>query len=107
MDKAYTISDGQTTYAVDMPMVEQTGDATIQPNVYNIWGAVTSLTITKGQDKVGIVNNYIARFVAGADCSIQFVGFELQWIGGLAPIWEEGKIYEISIVENFASFINS
>jgi hypothetical protein len=53
------------------------------------------------------MNNYLIRFVAGVDCSIALAGWDLTWIEGGAPVIESGKIYEISISENFATFINS
>lgn len=88
-------------------IVTQTAsEVTIQPNVMNVWSnAVTSLTITKGDDIGGIVNNYMIRFVAGAsgtNMSVKFDKFSLQWYGGSEPEWVEGNTYEISIVDNIA-----
>lgn len=85
-----------------VPVVSQTTDATIAPNVWNVWGDVTNLTITKGTDIAGIVNNYMIRFIAGEGCAVTFSGFELDWFGGEEPTWTVGNTYEISIVDNIA-----
>lgn len=107
VNKAYTITMGNKTWAVDCPKVEHTGDATINANVYNDFGTITTLTITKGNEKPNVVNTYIIRFTAGANCSVTFSGWELAWIGGNAPTFKEGNIYEITIIDNFAAYINS
>ena len=86
-------------------VVEQTAsDGTIQPNVMNVWGEVTDLTITKdtNTEAKGIVNNYMIRFTAGVGTVLIFNGENVKWYGGEAPIWTAGKTYEISIVDNIA-----
>ena len=85
-----------------VPIVNQNGDVTIAPNVWNVWGEVTSLNITKGSEISGIVNNYMVRFKAGEGCVVNFLGFTLQWYGGGVPEWASGSTYEISIVDNIA-----
>lgn len=85
-----------------MPIVSQAGDATISPNVLNVWGEVTLLNITKGNDIDGITNLYLIRFVAGDNLQVSFTGFDLLWYGGSVPTWNAGSIYEINIVDNFA-----
>ena len=89
-------------------VVTQTTSATIAPNTYNIWSSVSSdLTITKGNDISGIVNEYIIRltldssWVKGTN-TITFNGFALKWNGGSVPTWTAGHIYEISIIDNIA-----
>lgn len=85
-----------------VPIVSQTTNATIAPNVWNVWGEVTTLTITKGNDIDGVVNNYMVRFTALEGAAITFSGFSLSWYGGEAPTWTAGNTYEISIVDNIA-----
>lgn len=69
----------------------------------NVWSNdVTSLSITKGDDTDGIVNNYMVRFKAGEGCAVDFLEFTLQWYGGDVPTWTAGNTYEISIVDNIA-----
>lgn len=85
-----------------VPIVSQAGDATIAPNVWNVWGEVAALTITKGAEVSGVVNSYLIRFVAAEGCAITFDGFALQWYGGSVPEWNAGSTYEINIVDNLA-----
>lgn len=85
-----------------VPIVSQTTDATIAPNVWNVWGEVAALTITKGAEVSGVVNSYLIRFVAAEGCAITFDGFALQWYGGSVPTWNAGSTYEINIVDNLA-----
>ena len=90
------------------PVVSQTGDATIQPNVLNVWDtAVTALTITKGTDLDGELNHYFVRFTVGTPAEgesiqITFAGFSLTWYAVNVPTWVSGKTYEISIINNLA-----
>ena len=88
-----------------VPVATQTGDATIAPNIWNVWASVAgNLTITKGTDIANIVNEYMARFTLASNWSgqITFSGFTLDWNGGSVPTWMAGKTYEISIVDNIA-----
>lgn len=85
-----------------VPIVSQIGDATISPNVLNVWGEISSLNITKGNDIDGITNLYLIRFVAGENLKVEFTGFDLLWHGGSTPAWKAGSTYEINIVDNLA-----
>lgn len=108
LDKAYTLTMGGQTWALDCPKIDQEGNATIAPNTYNKWGEVNGeLTITKGTEKPYVVNIYIVRFDAGEGCAITFEGWgtELRWVGGNAPALAEGKTYEITIIDNLAMFV--
>lgn len=107
MNKAYTLTMAGQTFALDCPKVEPAGNATIAPNTYNKWGEVSTLTITKGAEIPNVVNIYIVRFDAGAECAVTFEGWgtELRWIGGNAPALAEGKTYEITIIDNLAMFV--
>ena len=108
MNKAYTLTMGGTTWALDCPKEEQEGNALIAPNTYNKWGKVNGeLTITKGAEIPKVVNIYIVRFDAGAGCAVTFEGWgaELRWVGSNAPALTEDKTYEITIIDNLAMFV--
>lgn len=109
VDKVYTLTMGNKTWAVDCPRVTHSGDAEILSNVYNMFGVVdNTLNITKGNEKPNVVNTYIIRFTAGTNCFVNFFGWELSWVNGESPAeYESGKIYEITIIDNFAAFIKS
>lgn len=78
---------------------------TIQPNVMNVWGTITNLNITKGDDIDDIVNNYMIRFTVGEgtpDIRFDWGREEIQWYGGNEIEFVNGNTYEISIVNNIA-----
>lgn len=88
-------------------VVSQTAsEVTIQPNVMNVWGDVTSLKITKGTEISGIVNNFMIRFtIAGEgtpDIQFDWGKEKIQWYGGNEIEFINGNTYEISIVNNIA-----
>lgn len=95
-----------------VPVVSQSGSVTISPNIWNIWSGVNAdLTITKGTDISGIVNEYIIRFTLGSSWmsgtnTITFSGWSLEWNGGSVPTWTADHIYEISIVDNIALWVD-
>lgn len=111
LDKAYTLTMGGKTWALDCPkenFTEGTRSATIKPNVYNSFGTISyELTITKGSEKPNVVNMYIIRLVAGADCAVTFNDWSLKWVGGNAPTLTEGKTYEITIIDNLAIYVEA
>lgn len=87
-------------------MKQTESEVTIQPNVMNVWGEVTDLTITKGNDIDGIVNNYMIRFTVSGegtpDIRFDWDEEEIQWYGGNEIEFVNGNTYEISIVNNIA-----
>lgn len=108
MNKAYTLTMGGQTWALDCPKVTYNTDTTIEPNVYNDFGTIAGTrTITKGTDKPNVVNIYIIRFDAGAGCAVTLNGWSLKWIGGTAPTFTEGKTYEITIIDNLAMYVEA
>lgn len=108
MNKAYTLTMGGQTWALDCPKVTHITDATIEPNVYNDFGTIIGTrTITKGTDKPNVVNIYIIRFDAGASCAVTLNGWSLKWVGSNAPTFIEGKTYEITIIDNLAMYVEA
>ena len=106
MNKAYTLTMGGQTWALDCPKVDQEGNAVIAPNTYNKWGVVNGeLIITKGSEIPNVVNIYIIRFDAGDDCAVKLEGWSCKWVGGTGPALNKGKTYEITIIDNLAMFV--
>lgn len=93
---------------VNVKKKEHIGSAIILPNVYNVFGTVTGeITITKGQEKSNVLNNYIIRLTAGDECSVVFNGWELVWAENNIPTFKEGVVYEIQIIDNLAIYIKA
>lgn len=92
-----------TTMYKGVPIVSQSGDATISPNTWNVWSdqTLSSVTVTKGSDISGVLNVYNMRFLVGSNFQLIFSGFgSVLWVNGVAPTFVAGHIYEISIVES-------
>lgn len=108
MDKAYTLTMAGRTWALDCPKVPHSEDATIEPNVYNDFGTINGTrTITKGTNKPDVVNIYIIRFTAGAGCTLVLNGWSCKWVGGNEPTYTEGNVYEITIIDNLAMYVEA
>ena len=108
MKKMNTLTIGDNTWAVGCPQINhESNEATIEPNVWNSFGEVSTLNVTKGDDITGIVNIYMVQFTVVApesgDPQINFLNFgELQWYGGYTPTWQVGSTYEIGIIDGSA-----
>lgn len=109
--KAYTLLAGNQIFALDCKKVEYlnpVGPVSIEPNTYCDFGTINNITIVKGNTKPNVVNMYIIRFIAGDNLDqIVFDGWSLSWVNNMTPSYKAGKVYEIIIVDNFASYINS
>ncbi len=93
---------------IKLPIVRQSGNATISPNVYNIWNSINSqVTISKGAaTDTDYVNEYIIKINNYISGQIIFTGWNaLKWAKGEYPSFIANHAYEISIIDNFASYI--
>ena len=88
-----------------------TSDTTfaLTPNVYHIWGEVTSLSLTYGSHIDGFANEYLFQFTSGSTATTLSLPDTVKWANDNVISIESGKTYSISIVNNlalFASFTN-
>ena len=93
---------------IKLPIVRQSGNATISPNVYNIWDSINNhVTISKGAaTDTDYVNEYIIKINNYMSGQIVFTGWNtLKWAKGEQPSFIGSHAYEISIIDNFASYI--
>jgi hypothetical protein len=94
------------------PMVNHgTSDTTfaLTPNVYHIWGEVTSLYLTYDTPIDGFANEYLFQFTSGSTATTLSLPDTVKWANDNVISIESGKTYSISIVNNlavFASFTN-
>jgi hypothetical protein len=81
-------------------VVEQTDSvATIQPNVLNVWGEVTSLDITLAEPTDNtIVNEYMVQFASGEVATTLILPDTIKWMA--APSIEPNRVYQLSIINN-------
>ena len=75
----------------------------ILPNVLNKWENIKSLTIHSFQGaQEGCVNEYMLEFTVSGDNFILTLPEGIRWMG--EPTWENGYIYQVSIINNLAVF---
>ena len=83
-------------------IVEHTAtQASIQPNVLNVWGEVSELAITLlPPADARIVNEYMVQFSSGETATTLVLPADIKWMS--APIIQANKVYQLSIVNNLA-----
>ena len=82
--------------------------AVLQPNTVTEWDAPISaeLALSFAEQKVqGYAAEYIALFTVGADGVQLIVPDGVVWADGVLPAMTNGKTYEISFVDNLATFL--
>lgn len=87
---------------VGMPVVNHgTGDTTfsLTPNVFHVWGTVSTLTLSLATGEVGYVQEYMFEFTSGSTATTLTLPSTLKWINGVEPSSiEAGKTYQVSIM---------
>lgn len=83
-------------------IVEQAAtQANIQPNVLNVWGVVTELSITLlPPANTNVVNEYMIQFTSGETATTLILPADIKWMS--TPTIQANKVYQISIVNNLA-----
>lgn len=88
-------------------VVNQTeSNVEIQPNVFNKWGEMSSLTITLATpSSTNIMNEYMIEFISGNNPTSLTLPSNLIYVNGTAPTIEANKTYQISILNNAAIIV--
>lgn len=73
---------------------------TLTPNVFHVWGTVSTLTLTLGTEISGVANEYLFEFASGSSATTLSLPSTIKWVGGNAPEIEANTTYQISIVDN-------
>lgn len=84
----------------DIPLINHgTTDTTLElsPNVLHTWGEVASLTLTLGNGRNGIVNEYIFQFASGETATMLTLPDFIKWSS--EPVISPNKMYQVSIVD--------
>lgn len=91
------------TMAGSLQVVSQTDTTTsIQPNVLNRWGAVSSLAINLVAGASGSVNEYMLEFTVASDLFTLTLPSSVRW--SEEPEWVNGNTYQVSIENNLALY---
>ena len=94
------------TMATSMRMVQQTDTTlSIAPNVLNVWGVVSSLTISFDVGASGAVNEYMIQFTCPSNTGTTLVlPSSVKWMNGEEFEPEAGWTYQVSIVDDLAVY---
>lgn len=89
------------------PLVSHgTADTTFEltPNTMHVWAEVSALTLTLGTEESGKVNEYIFQFTSGVTATTLSLPSSIVWGNEEPLIPEAGKTYQVSIVNNIATY---
>lgn len=94
------------TLANSIRMVSQIDTTlTIQPNVLNVWGVVSSLAIGFAAGGAGSVNEYMLQFTCPSSAGTTLVlPNSVKWMNDDALEPEPGWTYQISVVNDLAVY---
>lgn len=85
-----------------------TNDTTFEltPNVYHVWGAVNSLTLTLAiPSNNAIYNEYMFEFTSSSSGTTLSLPSNIQWVS--EPNIEANKVYQCSIVGNIGIIVTA
>jgi hypothetical protein len=77
----------------------------LSPNTLYVWGTVSALTLTFGEEISGIANEYLFQFTCGTTATTLSLPTAVKWAGGEAPTIEASKTYQVSILNNCATLL--
>ena len=87
-------------------------DTIIYPNKFYLLSSSTTsdgsmeyLYIILGEEIEGIVNEYLFQFTSGSEPTVFSLPNSIVWANDETPIIESGYIYQISIVNNCATYL--
>lgn len=77
----------------------------LQPNTYYDLGQRAGFIINLAEGEEGVVNEYIFRLKVADSGSDLTLSDSIVWVGDKVPPMTVGKSYEISIIDNYAVFV--
>lgn len=95
---------GGAAYPIENHDGEHSIDA-IQPNIFHLFGNVETVDLSLEDGDESVVNEYIFQFTyEGGPIPYSFPD-TIQWVNG-EPVLEDGKTYQISIVNNIGLIVS-
>lgn len=73
---------------------------TLTPNIFHVWGTVTSLTLTLATASTTTMDEFMFQFTSGTTATTLSLPSTVKWIA--EPEIEAGMTYQVSIVNNIA-----
>ncbi len=101
------ISSGGNGVSAYPKVSHGTSDATytLTPNVFHVWGGMGTLTLTLGAETDGVANEYLFQFTGGSGGTTLVLPDSVKWADGAAPTIDAFKTYQVSILENCATYL--
>lgn len=78
---------------------------TLNPNTFYMWGTVSALSLSFGSAISGIVNEYTFQFTSSSSGTSLTLPSTVKWAKDEAIEIEANKIYQVSIVNNLATYL--
>ena len=72
-------------------------------NTFHVWDEVEELNISLGAQTAGIANEYLFQFTSGENSTSLSIEDDVKWNNNEAPTIESNKVYQISILNGYAS----
>ena len=86
-------------------VAHNSGTATINPNVLNVWGEVANLAITFATGAANEVNEYMIQFTCPSNAgTIITLPNNIRWANDDTLEPEAGYTYQVSIIDNLAVY---
>ena len=95
---------GGAAYPIENHDGEHSIDA-IQPNIFHLFGNVETVDLSLEDGDESGVNEYIFQFTYGGGPIPYSFPDTIQWVNG-EPVLEDGKTYQISIVNNIGLIVS-
>lgn len=78
---------------------------TLNPNTFHVWGEVTSLDLSFGEETEGVANEYLFQFTSGATATTLTLPDTIKWVNDSTPTIEANKTYQVSVLKGLGSII--
>lgn len=77
---------------------------TLTPNTFHVWGEMTAMTLTLGEEIPGVANEYLFQFTSPATPTSLTLPNDIKFSEDL--VIEANKIYQISILKGLGSVLS-
>ena len=105
--KEYCKADTRNAY--DIVNVDTQGAARyrieIKPNTMYVIPEIQELTITYGDIMENVAKEYVFQFASGSTTATTLIMPPTMWANGNAPVIKPRTVYQISVLNNLATFL--
>lgn len=84
-----------------------TGDTelALAPNVFHVWGEVSELVLTFGEETEGVANEFLFQFASGSTPTSLTLPDTVRWAGGSIPSISGECVCQVSILRGMATML--